>query len=392
LRQVGAGGVEVIRAGGGPGVIGRIDVNPAAPTVLLYAHHDVQPVAADWSSDPWTPVVRDGRLYGRGAADDSAGIVTHLGALAALGGDLPVNVRFFIEGEEESGSPTFAQLLARYGDRLASDVAIIADSDNRSVDVPSLTTSLRGLADVTVTLRVARRGVHSGMWGGAYLDAVTCLARLIATLHDEVGDVAVEGLAPTGHSQDLLTEADVRRAAGLVPGLKLAGTARLTDRLYWGPCIAVIGFDSTVVELASNTIQPVARARLSLRVPPGLDPVQAQAALRRHLIERAPFGAEVTVEDGPVGQGFKADTSGPAYAAASRALTDAFGQTMVPLGQGGSIPLAAELQEAFPGIEILLTGVEDPDSKAHAGDESESLELLRKTILAEALLLTYLGS
>jgi acetylornithine deacetylase/succinyl-diaminopimelate desuccinylase-like protein len=391
LRELGASQVQIVAAGGGPGVIGRIDVSPAAPTVLLYAHHDVQPVADDWSSDPWTPVVKDGRLYGRGSADDAAGIVTHIGALAALGPDLPVNVRFFIEGEEESGSPTFAALLAANRAELAADVAVIADSDNRAVDVPSLTTSLRGLAEVTVTVKVASRGVHSGMWGGVYLDAPTCLARLVATLHDEAGAVAVAGLEPSGHSADLLTEDDVRAAADLVGGLRLAGRGSITDRVWWGPAIALIGFDSTSVALASNTLQPVARAKLSLRVPPGVDPAVAQRALEKHLVERAPFGAEVKVEAGPVGQGFKADTATPAYRAAERALAEAFGQPMAPLGQGGSIPLAAELKAVFPNMDVLITGVEDPASRAHAGDESASLDLLRRTILAEALLLANLA-
>jgi acetylornithine deacetylase/succinyl-diaminopimelate desuccinylase-like protein len=391
LRDAGASGVEVVSAGGGPGVIGRVDVDPAARTVLLYAHHDVQPVADDWSTDPFDPVVKDGRLYGRGAADDGAGIATHVGALAALGEDLRVNVRLFIEGEEESGSPTFRRLLQENRAALAADVAVIADSDNLSADTPSLTTSLRGLADVTVTLRVAGRGVHSGMWGGVYLDAPTCLARLIATLHDADGAVAVPGLEPTGQSPELLTEAQARRSAELVPGLRLAGRGSVTDRVWWGPAISVIGFDATSVAEASNTLQGAARARISLRVPPGMDPVRAQTALRDHLTDHAPFGAEVTVEDGPVGQGFVADTTGPGHAAAAQTLTEAFGSPMTPIGQGGSIPLAAELKEVFPDVEVLLTGVEDPDSRAHAGDESASLTVLRRAILAEALFLNHLA-
>ncbi|MDR2380050.1 MAG: M20/M25/M40 family metallo-hydrolase [Bifidobacteriaceae bacterium] len=392
LQGVGASGVEIVRAGGGPGVIGQIGADPAARTVLLYAHHDVQPVAADWSTDPFEPQIKDGRLYGRGAADDAAGIVTHIGALAALGRDLPVNVRFFIEGEEESGSPTFGKLLTEHRAALAADIAVIADSENRATHIPSLTTSLRGIADLTVTLRVADHGVHSGMWGGAYLDAPTLVARLIATLHDADGAVAVGGLEPTGHSPDVLTEAELRRSAGLVPSLRLAGRGTLSDRVWWGPAITVTGFDATSVADASNTLQSEARARLSLRVPPGLDPRVAQTALRDHLVAHAPFGAELTIDLGASGQGFKADTSGIGYAAASRALTEAFGAPVEPLGQGGSIPLAPELSTVFPDMEVLITGVEDPASRAHAGDESVSLAMLRRTILAEALLLTYLGT
>ncbi|MDR2253649.1 MAG: M20/M25/M40 family metallo-hydrolase [Bifidobacteriaceae bacterium] len=391
LTGVGAQDVAIVEAGGGPAVIGRIDVDPAAPTVLLYAHHDVQPVADDWSSDPWTPVVRDGRLYGRGVADDGAGIAVHVGALTALGADLGVNIRFFIEGEEESGSPTFGALLAAHRDALAADIAVIADSANRSPDTPSLTTSLRGLADLTVTVKVADRGVHSGMWGGVYLDAVTSLARLIATLHDADGSVAVPGLAPTGHSPDLLTEAQARRIAGLVPGLKLIGSGSVTDRVWWGASITVIGLDCTPIARASNTLQPVARAELSVRVPPGVDPLAAQRAVRDHLLANAPFGAEIEITDGEIGSGFVAATSGRAYQLAAQTLTEAYESPMTPLGQGGSIPLTAELQAVFPDMEILITGVEDGDSRAHAGDESESLDMLRRAILAEALLFARLA-
>ncbi|MDR0592120.1 MAG: M20/M25/M40 family metallo-hydrolase [Bifidobacteriaceae bacterium] len=391
LRRVGAEGVEVVDAGGGPGVIGQIWVSDAVPTVLLYAHHDVQPVADDWTSDPFEPVVRDGRLYGRGAADDGAGVAVHVGALRALGADLGVNVRFFIEGEEESGSPTFGALLRRYRDRLAADVAVIADSDNWTAEDPALTVSLRGVANVTVTLRVAAHGNHSGGFGGAYLDAPLLLARLVATLHDAAGAVAVDGLRATGRSSVEVPEADIRRAAGLVPGLRLAGRGPLADRLWWSPAICVIGFDSTSVAESSNTLQPVARARLSLRVPPGMDAAEARAALRRHLASRVEFGAELVIEEEVSADGFLADTSGPAHAAAARALGEAFDRPVVLQGQGGSIPLALEISSVFPGIEVLLTGVGDPDSRAHSGDESVSLETLRKSVLGEALLLEYLS-
>ncbi|MDR2373310.1 MAG: M20/M25/M40 family metallo-hydrolase [Bifidobacteriaceae bacterium] len=390
LRGLGADSVEIVSAGGGPGVIGQLWVSDDAPTVLLYAHHDVQPVADDWSTDPWTPVVRDGRLYGRGAADDGAGVATHVGALAALGGDLGVNVRLFIEGEEESGSPTFGRLLRQHRDRLAADVVVVADSDNPAVDVPGLTASLRGVADLTVTLRVLGHAVHSGSFGGPVLDAPTVLARLIATLHDASGAVAVAGLGPTGRSGVTLAEDAFRRAAGLVDGLVLAGRGPLADRLWWSPAISLIGFDATGVDEASNTIQPLARARLSLRVAPGVDASAALAALKRHLAERVEFGAELTIEDGACADGFVADRSGPAYAAAERALAEAFGSPVVFQGQGGSIPLALEISEVFPEAEILLTGVEDPDSRAHSGDESVSLPMLRRAVLGEALLLAYL--
>ncbi|MDR0365428.1 MAG: M20/M25/M40 family metallo-hydrolase [Bifidobacteriaceae bacterium] len=391
LESVGAQDVEVVSAGGGPAVIGHLDVDPNVPTVLLYAHHDVQPVAADWSTDPWTPVEKAGRLYGRGAADDGAGIVTHIGALRALGEDLRVNVRFFIEGEEESGSPTMDKMLDTYRDRLDADLVVVADSDNKAVDTPSLTVSLRGLAELTVTLRVAHHAIHSGMCGGVFLEAPMVLAKLLATLHDDEGAVAVPGLVATGTSPVQLSEAELRQNAGLVDGLKLAGRGSLADRLWWQPSITLIGFDSTTVADSSNTIQPVARAKLSIRVPPGMNPTEAQAAVRRHLESKVLFNAELTIEDGVVGEGFVADQSGPGFNAAAAALADAFGVPAVPLGQGGSIPLAAELTATFPDMEVLLTGVEDPDSRAHSGDESVSLAMLEKVIVAEALLLDRLA-
>ncbi|MDR0627798.1 MAG: M20/M25/M40 family metallo-hydrolase [Bifidobacteriaceae bacterium] len=391
LRGIGATDIAVVSAGGGPGVIGQIWVDDAAPTVLLYAHHDVQPVADDWSTLPFEPVVRGERMYGRGAADDGAGVVLHLAAIRALGEDLAVNVRLFIEGEEESGSPTFSALASQYADRLAADVVVIADSENASPEVPALTTSLRGVSDVTVTVRVADHAVHSGAFGGPILDAPTLLCRLIATLHDSTGAVAVRGLEPTGQSDVDLSEEAFRREAGLVPGLTLAGSGTLADRLWWRPAIDLIGFDSVSVAESSNTIQPVARARLSLRVPPGLDPALAQARLRAHLAEHIEAGAELEIEEGVNGPGFRANTDTPAYTAARRALSEAFGREVVMHGLGGSIPLASELSVLFPGIEVLLTGVEDPDSRAHSGDESVSLPMLRKAILGEALLLHYLG-
>jgi acetylornithine deacetylase/succinyl-diaminopimelate desuccinylase-like protein len=397
LHALGVNDVAIVRATGaegtpgGPGVIGRLPGPPGAPTVLLYAHHDVQPVANDWSTDPWAPTRVGDRLYGRGAADDGAGVVTHLAALAALGQDLGVGVAFFIEGEEEAGSPTFARLLAEHADRLAADVVVVADSDNWAIDVPALTTSLRGVVSATVTLRIAQHAVHSGMFGGPLLDAPLLLARLIATLHDDTGAVAVEGLGPVGAAAFDYPESRLRAEAGLLPETKLAGTGPLADRLWFAPAIALTGFDAPPVNQASNTIHPVARCELSLRVPPEGDVLAAGQALKRHLETKAPFGAAVEVALGAGGNGFMADVDGPAATACRWALEQAFGNPVALLGQGGSIPLANELAAQFPEAEILLTGVEDPASRAHSGDESVHLGMLEKAILAEALFLAKLG-
>ncbi|WP_425457945.1 dipeptidase [Actinotalea subterranea] len=399
LRGAGMPDVQVLTVSRPDGVVGRPAVvarRPApqgAPTVLLYAHHDVQPPGADatWSTPPFEPTERDGRLYGRGAADDKAGVVAHVGALRVLGDELGVGVTVFVEGEEEIGSPTFVDFLTRYRDLLAADVIVVADSSNWRVGVPALTTSLRGLVDCEVEVAVLDHAVHSGMFGGPILDAPTLLARLIATLHDDAGDVAVAGLVTVDEPAVDYDEADLRADASVLPGVRLAGTGTLTGRLWTKPALSVIGFDATSVEHSSNTIAPSARAKLSLRIPPGQDPAEAALALRAHLEGNAPFGARVTVTDGELGKPFQAPVDSAAMRTARRAFADAWGTEPVDIGVGGSIPFIADLLDVFPDAAILVTGVEDPDSRAHSGDESVHLAELEKVVLAEALLLARLG-
>ncbi|MBX9246695.1 dipeptidase [Actinotalea ferrariae] len=396
LRDAGMPEVQVLTATASDGTVSRPAVvarRPApdgAPTVLLYAHHDVQPPgAADaWSTPPFEPTERDGRLYGRGAADDKAGIVAHVGALRALGDDLAVGVTVFAEGEEEVGSPTFVDFLTTHRDLLEADVIVVADSTNWRVGVPALTTSLRGLVDCTVEVRVLEHAVHSGMFGGAVLDAPTLLARLIATLHDDDGSVAVAGLVTGPEPEVDYDEAALRADASVLPGVRLAGTGTLTGRLWTKPALSVIGIDATSVAQASNTIAPSARAKLSLRIAPGQDPQAAYDALREHLVGHAPFGAQVTVELGELGKAFRAPADSPAMQVARRAFEDAWGTPPVDIGVGGSIPFIADLLEVFPDASILVTGVEDPDSRAHGADESVDLAELERVVLAEALLLS----
>ncbi|MDO8107973.1 dipeptidase [Isoptericola sp. b441] len=379
---------------GRPAVVGHRPGPAGAPTVLLYAHHDVQPPGPreDWDTEPFEPTERGGRLYGRGAADDKAGIVAHLGALRALGDDLPVGVTVFVEGEEEVGSPTFVEFLHTYRERLAADLIVVADSVNWKVGVPALTVGLRGLVDCEVEVAVLEHAVHSGMYGGPVLDAPTLLARLIATLHDEDGSVAVDGLTRSPDPSVDYDETAMRADAGVLPGVRLAGTGPLTARLWTRPAISVIGMDVTSVAEASNTIAASARARLSVRIAPGQDPAEAAAALRSHLERHAPFGARVTVTDGEQGKSFAAAGDTPAMQAARQAFTEAWGVEPVDIGVGGSIPFIAELTEVFPDAAILVTGVEDPDSRAHAANESVHLGELEKVVLAEALLLVRAAS
>jgi acetylornithine deacetylase/succinyl-diaminopimelate desuccinylase-like protein len=390
MRQAGLPQVEVLTfEGGQPTVLGRRPAPAGAPTVLLYAHHDVQPPGdrASWDSDPFEPAERDGRLYGRGAADDKAGVAVHLAALRALGDQLRVGVTMLVEGEEEIGSPTLPRFLAAHASRLQADVVVLADSVNWTADVPALTTSLRGGATITVQVRTLRHSVHSGLYGGVVPDALTTLCRLLASLHDERGDVAVAGLT-RGHAEyPDLDEDQLRAEAGVLAGVQLTGSGSLADRLWMRPSVTVIGIDAPSVADSSNTLIPAARARVSLRIAPGDDAVRARGALIAHLQAHAPWGAEVSIEPGDAGDPFTARTGGPAYQAARAALGEAWGTPAVDIGLGGSIPFIAAFAEVIPGAEILITGVEDPATRAHGANESLDLTVFERACVAETLLL-----
>ncbi len=394
LRQSGLTDVEVVRADGGlPAVLGRRSAAPGAPTVLLYAHHDVQPPGdpADWDSAPFTPVERDGRLYGRGAADDKAGVAVHCAALHALGPDPGVGVTVLVEGEEEIGSPTLPALLAGHRDRLAADVLVLADSTNWRVGVPALTTSLRGGVSVVVEVATLEHAVHNGVYGGPVPDALTALTRLLATLHDDTGDVAVKGLVRGAADPLDLTEERLRADAGVLEGVQLVGSGSLTSRLWQAPALCVVGIDAPGVEEAGMVLVPSARARLALRVAPGDDAEAARDALVRHLETHAPWGARVRVTAGRPVQPYSAATSGPAYAAGREAFGEAWGVAPVEIGVGGSIGFLAPFAHAFPDAEVLITGVEDPDTRAHAANESLHLADFERACVAEALLLAHLA-
>jgi cysteinylglycine-S-conjugate dipeptidase len=394
-RAAGAADVAILSvAGGAPAVVAHWPAPDGAPTVLLYAHHDVQPTGerADWTSEPFQPAERDGRLYGRGAADDKAGVMAHLAALRVFEGRPPVGVTLFVEGEEEIGSPTFTRFLETYRDELAADVIVVADSVNWSIDTPALTTSLRGLVDGVVEVHVLDHAVHSGMFGGPVLDALTSLCRLLATLHDGNGDVAVPGLVQKKAKEVDYPESRYRAEAGILDGVELSGTGSLGDRLWTKPALSVLALDATPVADAANVLVHAARAKVSLRLAPGQDPRSALDALGDHLRSHAEFGAEVTFTDGAVGPPCELDTSKPAYDAARDAFADAFGKPPVELGLGGTIPFIAEFATTFPDAAVLVTGVEDPDSRAHGADESLHLGQFAKVCLAEVLLLDRLVS
>ena len=389
----GFGDVRIVSEGGAPAVIARHPAPPGAPTVLLYAHHDVQPEGdhGQWHSPPFEPTERDGRLYGRGTADDKAGIATHLAAARAFDGAPPVGVTVFVEGEEESGSPSLSRLLAAHRDELAADVIVIADSDNWSTDIPALTVSLRGLADCVVEVATLDHGLHSGLWGGVVPDALSALVRLLASLHDDDGNVAVAGLHEGTAADVDYPAVRVRAEAGLLDGVREIGSGSVVQRLWAKPAVTVVGIDTTPIASASNTLIPRARAKVSLRVAPGGDAAAHLDALRAHLESHAPWGAHVTVTPGDVGQPYAIHAGGPVYDAARAAFRTAWGREPVDMGMGGSIPFIAEFAAAFPAATILVTGVEDPGTRAHSINESLHLGVLEKAATAEALLLEALG-
>ena len=393
-----ASGVQGLRflevEGAPPAVFGERPGPAGAPIVLLYAHHDVQPAGdeAAWLSPPFEPTERDGRLFGRGTCDDKAGVVLHASAMLAHEGTPPVGVKVFIEGEEEVGSPNLAAFLERHGDDLHSDVIVLADATNWRVGVPGLTTKLRGLVDCVVEVRTLDHAVHSGMYGGPFPDALTALARVLAALHDEKGNVAIEGLT-TGSTDPLdLTEDEIREQTGVLDGVRELGEGSYTERLWTRPSVSVLGIDAPSVREAANILVPMARAKVSLRLAPGDDPDRALAALARHLRDNAPWGAHVRVLDGAAAWPIAVDATGPVFDAARRAFHQGWGVEPVEIGAGGTIPFVKAFSDAYPDAAILLTGVEDPDGRAHGANESLLLEDFRKVCRSEALLLAELGA
>jgi cysteinylglycine-S-conjugate dipeptidase len=375
-----------------------------APTVLLYAHHDVQPPGdlPAWSSPPFEPTERDGRLYGRGTADDKAGVLVHAAAVDAwltAAGRLPVNVKVIVEGEEETGSEHLTDLLDRYGEQLRADVMVLTDSVNWKVGVPSITYLLRGLVDCDVAVRGLDHALHSGMYGGPVPDPLTGLVKLLAGMTDEHGAVAIPDFAddvrePTAAERARLEalafdEAAFRAEAGLLPGVHLGGEPGVhpLEKLWMRPNATIIGLDAPQVATSSNTLVPAARARVSVRLAPGQDPERARDLLCAWLAENVPWGLHVTVTPGAAAGAFVAEPTGPAFDAASRALEAAYGHPVVYAGVGGTIPFVEPFARAFGGAPALLTGVEDPDTRAHGIDESLHLADWRNACLGHAFLL-----
>ena len=382
---------------GMPAVLASRAARNGKPTILLYAHHDVQPVGdeADWESPPFQPTVREGRLYGRGAADDKAGVMVHIAAVRALAeateSDVDLGIALFIEGEEEAGSRSFAQFLSDNATVLNADVIVVADSGNWDESTPALTVSLRGNVRFTLTVRTLDHASHSGMFGGAVPDAMMATITLLATLWDDTGSVAVPGLTVRDAPTPDYDESTLRNETGLSAGVAPIGTGSILSRIWNGPTVTVTGIDAPSVANASNTLTPEVRVVISARVAPGQPAAEAFAAIERHLRANAPYGAQLEFSEPDNGDGFLVDTSGGFVRAAREALRDGYGKEPVDLGVGGSIPFIADLVAQFPAAKILVTGVEDPNSRAHSPNESLHLETFRHAVVSEALLLEKLN-
>jgi acetylornithine deacetylase/succinyl-diaminopimelate desuccinylase-like protein len=391
LEDLGCPDARVVRAdGGAPAVIGRFPAPEGMPTVCLYAHHDVQPEGdlAGWRTPPFVATEVEDRLFGRGTSDDKGGFGVHLAALRAFGGKPPVGVTVFVEGDEEVGSVGLPRLLEEHRDEFAADVFVITDSCNWAVGEPAFTTTLRGLAACTVEVRTLDHALHSGVYGGVVPDALTTLCRMLATLHDAKGNVAVAGLATAYVPALEYPEERLRAESGILDGVDWIGSGSFVERIWYKPAVSVIALDATPVDKASNTLIPVARAKVSARVAPGDDAAKALAALTAHLNDHAPWGAQVTVTETEIAEPSVIDFTGPYAEAARAAFTQAWGGVEpVFVGQGGSIPMVADFGKAFPDATILVTAVGDPDSRAHGPNESLHLGDFAAACLAETLML-----
>ncbi|MDT0424354.1 MULTISPECIES: dipeptidase [Streptomyces] len=395
LRAEGFGDVALLDTPDGTqSVYGRLAGPEGAPTVLLYAHYDVQPPLDEeaWRTPPFELTERDGRWYGRGAADCKGGVLMHLLALRALkaNGGVPVTVKFIAEGSEEQGTGGLERYAEEHPELLRADTIVIGDSGNFRVGLPTVTTTLRGMTMVRVSVDTLAGNLHSGQFGGAAPDALAALVRVLDSLRAEDGSTAVDGLAADAEWDGLqYAEADFRADAKVLDGVDLIGSGTVSDRIWARPAVTVLGIDCPPVSGATPSVQAAARALVSLRVAPGQDAVKATELLTAHIERHTPWGARVTVEQVGQGQPFRADTTSPAYGAMARAMAVAYpGEEMQYAGQGGSIPLCNTLAGLYPEAEILLIGLSEPEAQIHAPNESVSPRELERLAVAEAVFLT----
>jgi cysteinylglycine-S-conjugate dipeptidase len=382
-------------ADGSSAVIGHLPAPAGAPTVLLYCHYDVQPPLGEgeWQSPVFELTERDGRWYGRGAADCKGNAIAHLTALRALSGELSVGVKVVAEGSEEQGTGGLEELVRERPELLAADAIVVADTGNFELGLPTLTTTLRGVVGVVVTLRTLAGPLHSGVFGGPAPDALTALIALLSSLHDEDGNTTIDGLADKQEWSGVEYSAERFRAdAEVLEGVGLAGDGADIAAMLWArPALTVLGIDAPPVSGSAMAIPATARARLSLRLPPGISGADGLRALTAQLEAAVPFGARLEIEAEEAFDPFVGSTSGPAFDAMKAALEEAYGRASTTQGQGGSIPLCNALQDTYPEAEIMLIGVEEPLCRIHAPNESVDPSEIENIALAEALFLQRLG-
>jgi len=380
-----------------PAVIATRAARNGRPTVLLYAHHDVQPPGedGDWNSLPYEPTLRGDRLFGRGAADDKAGVLAHIAAIRALTtivAEPDVGIILFAEGEEEFGSRSLPAILEKYHDRLAADAMVVADSGNWDLETPALTVGLRGAVAFNLRISTLDHASHSGQFGGAVPDAMLATIQLLSTFWNADGSVAVQGLLSHEAETPDYDEKQLREETGLLEGVAPIGAGDILSRTWYQPAITITGIDAPTVKNASNTLVPSVRVRVSARVAPGQNARQYFEVLEAHIRENIAHGAKFEIADLDLGQPFLVDTSGWAASETLDAMHEAFGKEAVLMGSGGSIPFIADLVERYPAAQILITGVEDPDARAHSPNESLHLPTFEHAILTEALLLARLNA
>jgi acetylornithine deacetylase/succinyl-diaminopimelate desuccinylase-like protein len=396
FREVGFTNAQLMDVPTGyPPIYGEIPGPEGSPVVILYGHYDVQPAPPEqgWTTDPWTPTEQaDGRTYGRGAADDKGGLAIHLGTLRIFDGKPPCTVRLIVEGMEETES-NLEPFVDAHPDLFDCDLFIVCDMGNLRVGEPVLTTALRGDVACIVTVRTLQHPLHSGLFGGAAPDAMMALARLLATLVDDEGNVAVPGVTTGEWGGAEFSPEDLRSSADLLEGSQIVGSGPIASRLWAKPSINAIGVDMTSIAGSSNVLIPEARAKISMRIVPGSEPKTELDALVRHLEAQVPWGAEIEVQRTKEAPGFKCETDGPGYAAARKALEEAYGKPVADAGSGGSIPLLRKLHEAAPRAEFILWGPEDvAAARIHASDESVDPSEIEKMVIAQALLIQLLAA
>jgi acetylornithine deacetylase/succinyl-diaminopimelate desuccinylase-like protein len=373
--------------GTAPVITGEIPGPDGAPTVLLYGHYDVVPAGDEtlWTSPPFEASERDGAIFGRGAADSKANILVHVGALRAWEGRPPVGIKLLLEGQEEVGSPLEERYPSEHPQVFRADAIVVADGGSIRAGQPSLTVSLRGDVRITVEVRTLASNKHSGQYGGAAPDALVVLLRALASLHDEHGDVAVEGLRREEWSGESYTDEEFRKLAEIEDGMPIVGTGSIGSRIWTGASITVLGIDAPAVEGAAAAVQSHARASLNVRIHPEQDAKQAQEAVIRHLEAQRPLGVDLELTAGATGNGFRVGSSGVAWEAMTAAMEQAWGKPPVEIATGGAIPLVKAISEGVPDAAIFVFGCTDSFANIHGPNERLLIDEWEKALLAEAL-------